>query len=50
MTPASQQALEGLRDLTTLKQTRSKIIAVASLYGIAIVANAVCLGFLGWTY
>ncbi|MFH0995738.1 MAG: hypothetical protein V1844_09620 [Pseudomonadota bacterium] len=33
-----------------LKQIRSKIIAVASLYAIAIAANAVCLGFLGWTY
>ncbi len=42
MTPASQQALEGLRDLTTLKWY--------VLYAIAIVANAVCLGFLGWIY
>ncbi len=33
-----------------LKRIRSKIIAVASLYAIAVVANAVCLGFLGWTY
>jgi len=33
-----------------LKQLRGKIIAVASLYAIAIVANAVCLVFLGWIY
>lgn len=33
-----------------LKQTRGKIIAVASIYGVAVAANAVCLGFLGWTY
>jgi len=33
-----------------LKQIRSKIVAVAGLYAIAVVANTVCLGFLGWTY
>jgi hypothetical protein len=33
-----------------LKQLRGKIIAVASLYAIAIVANAFCLVFLGWIY
>jgi len=111
MTPASLQALDGLRDLSTLKwyvipllaivfyiyvecllnlgghlvweypwwnrsfagvwliflfgyfhfyvaallvigmQTmRAKVMTVASLYGIAIVANAVAMGLLGWRY
>ena len=80
MTPASEQALDGLRDLSTLKWQRSfkgvwlifffgyfhfyvaallvmgmrtirnKAITVASLYGIAIVANIFGLGIMGWTY
>jgi hypothetical protein len=33
-----------------LKTDRSKIIAVASLYVIAVVANIVAMGFLGWNY
>lgn len=33
-----------------LKETRSKIIAVAGIYAVAIVANLVCKGFLGWVY
>ena len=74
MTPASLQALDGLRDLSTLKwyvipllaivfyiyvaallvigmpTMRAKVMTVASLYGIAIVANAVAMGLLGWRY
>lgn len=90
MTPASLQALDGLRDLTMLKwyaipllaivlyiyaveihkarntgnwnailagltifgmQTlRAKVITVASLYGIAITANVIAMGILGWRY
>ncbi|MBI5897323.1 MAG: hypothetical protein HZB24_15400 [Desulfobacterales bacterium] len=33
-----------------LKTLRARIVAVASLYLIAAVANIVCLGFLGWVY
>ena len=33
-----------------LKTDRSKIIAVASLYVIAVIANVVAMGFLGWNY
>ncbi len=33
-----------------LKTDRSKILAVASLYIIAVVANIVAIGFLGWNY
>ena len=33
-----------------MKTDRNKIIAVASLYGIAVVANIVTMGFLGWYY
>ena len=33
-----------------LKTDRSKIITVASLYVIAVVANIVAMGFLGWNY
>jgi hypothetical protein len=34
----------------SLKTNRAKALAVSSLYGIAVVANVVCLGFLGWVY
>jgi len=34
----------------SLKTNRAKIIAVSSLYAIAIAANVVGLGLLGWTY
>ena len=33
-----------------LKKIKTKIIVVSSLYTIAIVANVVCLGLLGWKY
>lgn len=33
-----------------LKTLRARIVAVASLYAVAAVANIVCLGFLGWVY
>ncbi len=33
-----------------MKTDKSKIITVASLYVIAVVANIVAMGFLGWTY
>jgi hypothetical protein len=33
-----------------MKTERSKIITVASLYMIAIVANTVAMGILGWRY
>lgn len=33
-----------------MKTLRAKVITVASLYGIAIVANAVTAGLLGWRY
>ena len=89
-TPASQQALVGLRDLSMLewyvipllaivfyiytsemkkarqtgywdavfagltvfgmKTNKSKVITIASLYGIAIVANVFAMGILGWRY
>ena len=34
----------------SLKTDRAKAIAVACLYGTAIIANGVCMGLLGWTY
>ncbi|RLC06464.1 MAG: hypothetical protein DRH90_03265 [Deltaproteobacteria bacterium] len=76
-TPASQQALVGLRDLwwdrsfkgvwliflfgyfhfyvaallvVGMKTNKSKMITIGSLYGIAIVANGVAMGLLGWRY
>jgi len=89
-TPASQQALVGLRDLSMLewyvipllaivfyiytseiknarqtgcwdavfagltvfglKTNKRKVIAISSLYGIAIIANGVAMGLLGWRY
>ncbi|NOY67948.1 MAG: hypothetical protein GXP53_00420 [Deltaproteobacteria bacterium] len=33
-----------------MKSIRNKIITVASLYGIAIIANVVAMGLLGWKY
>jgi hypothetical protein len=33
-----------------MKTLRAKVITVASLYGIAIVANVVTAGLLGWRY
>jgi hypothetical protein len=33
-----------------MKTHRSKIITISTLYAIAIVANTICLGFLGWVY
>lgn len=33
-----------------LKSIKTKIITIGSLYGIAIAANLVCLGILGWVY
>jgi len=33
-----------------LKTIRKKVIATGSLYGIAIIANVIALGALGWTY
>ena len=66
MTPASEMALQNLRDLTTLKwyvipllaiiivinmkTIQRKIITVSSLYAIAIIANIVAMGILGWQY
>ena len=59
-TPASERALQGLRDLSTLqwyvipllaiKTMRARLIAIGSLYGVAVAANVVCMGFLGWVY
>ncbi len=34
----------------SLKTIRAKAITIACIYGIAIVANVICLGFLGWVY
>ncbi len=34
----------------SLKTIRAKIITIASIHGVAIVANIICLGFLGWEY
>ncbi len=33
-----------------MKTNRNKLITVATLFAIAIVANVICMGFLGWTY
>ena len=33
-----------------MKTLRAKVVTVASLYSIAIVANVVAMGFLGWRY
>ena len=33
-----------------LKTLRAKVWAVSSLYAVGVVANIVCLGFLGWVY
>ena len=66
-TPASQRALEGIRDLSTLewyviplyvaailvlslRTNKAKTIAVASLYTVAVIANFICMGLLGWVY
>jgi hypothetical protein len=51
-TPASKLALEDLRDLTTLEWYVIPLLAITigSLYSVAIAANVICLGFLGWTY
>jgi hypothetical protein len=34
----------------SMKSVKTKVITIASLYSTAIVANAICLVFLGWTY
>ena len=65
-TPASQLALEGLRDLTTLKwyvipllaivfyiamkSDKSKIITIACIYSVAILMNVFGLGIMDWVY
>jgi hypothetical protein len=36
--------------VVSLKTHQSKIILVSSLYSIAILANIICMGFLGWHY
>ena len=41
-TTASRQALEGLRDLTTLEWYVIPLLAIA--------ANSICMGLLGWVY
>jgi len=33
-----------------MKTIRAKVITVSTLYGIAIVANAIAMGYLGWVY
>jgi len=33
-----------------MKTHKAKIITISTIYGIAIVANVVAMGFLGWTY
>jgi hypothetical protein len=33
-----------------MKTNKSKVIAIGSLYGIAILANGVAMGLLGWKY
>lgn len=43
-TPASQRALEGIRDLSTLEWY------VIPLLAIVFVANFICMGLLGWEY
>ncbi|MBW2201680.1 MAG: hypothetical protein JRF71_12735 [Deltaproteobacteria bacterium] len=34
----------------SMKSAKAKIITIGSLYSVTIVANIICLGFLGWTY
>jgi hypothetical protein len=34
----------------SLKRIKTKVTAVGSLYAFAVVANGVCMGFLGWVY
>lgn len=34
----------------SLKTIRAKVITISCIYGVAIVANIICLGFLGWVY
>ena len=34
----------------SMKSAKAKVITIGSLYSTAIVANVICLGFLGWTY
>jgi len=33
-----------------MKSKKTKLIIIGSIYGIAIVANVICLGLLGWVY
>ena len=33
-----------------MKTNRSKVITISSLYGIAIIANVLAMGLLGWNY
>ena len=34
----------------SMKSVQTKVITIAGLYTTAIVANVICIGFLGWTY
>ncbi len=34
----------------SLKSIRAKMITISGIYSVAIVANIICLGFLGWVY
>jgi hypothetical protein len=34
----------------SLKTHKARIITLSSIYGVAILANVICLGFLGWVY
>ncbi len=36
--------------VTGMKSNRHKVIAIASIYGVAIAANVICMGALGWVY
>ena len=33
-----------------MKTNKSKVIAISSLYGLAIIANGLAMGLLGWNY
>jgi len=50
-TPASQLALDGLRDLTTLKWYVIPMLAIVFyIYTVAILMNVLGLGLMGWVY
>ena len=46
----SEWAKPAIIVMLALPSLRAKIMAVTSLYAIALVSNIVCMGFLGWKY